>query len=263
MGALHVPVPARAGRAALVACVGLLAGAAWLALAVFGGDSHGLLHLGAGLAPGRHAGSGGAGYVLLFLAGWTLMCVAMMLPTSLPVLATFRALASDRPDRRALTVLVVVGYLTAWVGFGVLVYGAHLALALAWMATGWPAAGALGASALLVLAGAFQFSSLKYRCLDQCRSPLAFVLGYWQGRREKRRAFDLGFDSGLFCVGCCWALMLLMFLVGTHQLAWMLVLGTVMAVEKNVSWGRRLSAPLGAALIVAGVLVGALGYRAG
>ncbi|MGH7268386.1 MAG: DUF2182 domain-containing protein [Candidatus Rokuibacteriota bacterium] len=257
MGAFHVPVPDRAGRAALVVCVGLLAGLAWLALVVFEEAAHSVVHLGQGL----HVQTSGGGYVLLFLAGWTLMSVAMMLPTSLPVLATFRALAADRPDRRALVALVVTGYLTAWAGFGVLVYGAHLALTLVRMATGWAGAGALGAAALLVLAGAFQFSSLKYRCLDQCRSPLAFVLGYWQGRDEKRRAFDLGFDNGVFCVGCCWALMLLMFLVGVHYLGWMLILGIVMAVEKNASWGRRLSAPLGAVLIAAGVVVGVLGYQ--
>jgi predicted metal-binding membrane protein len=185
------------------------------------------------------------------------MCVAMMLPTSLPVLAAFHALAGGRPDGRALVALVVAGYLTTWAGFGLLVYGQHLILQQLLIASGWAWAGALAAPALLVLAGAFQFSSLKYRCLDKCRSPLAFVLGYWQGRREAWQAFRLGFDHGLFCVGCCWALMLLMFLVGVHYLAWMLILGTVMAVEKNVSWGRRLSAPLGVVLIAAGALLGA------
>jgi predicted metal-binding membrane protein len=253
----QVPMPERTGRITLLVSVALLTGLAWVALVVFQGATHSVVHLGQGLHPDASA----LGYALLFLAGWTLMCVAMMLPTSLPVLAAFHALAGGRPDGRALVALVVTGYLTTWVGFGLLVYAQHLVLQQLLVASGWTWAGALAAPALLVLAGAFQFSSLKYRCLDKCRSPLAFVLGYWQGRREEWQAFRLGLHHGAFCVGCCWALMLLMFLVGVHYLAWMLILGIVMAVEKNVAWGRRLSAPLGVVLIAAGVIVGLLGYR--
>jgi predicted metal-binding membrane protein len=254
----QVPMPERTGRSALLVSVALLTVLAWVALVVFEEAVHSVVHLGWTPAQGHPGEVSTGGYGLLFLAGWTIMCVAMMLPTSLPVLAAFHALAGGRPDRRGLVALVILGYLTTWAGFGLLVYGQHLVLQQWLVASGWTWAGALGAPALLVLAGGFQFTSLKYRCLDKCRSPLAFVLGYWQGRREGWQAFRLGFDHGLFCVGCCWALMLLMFLVGVHYLAWMLILGIVMAVEKNVSWGRRLSAPLGVVLIAAGVLLGAL-----
>ncbi|HYB54621.1 MAG TPA: DUF2182 domain-containing protein, partial [Alphaproteobacteria bacterium] len=102
---------------------------------------------------------------------------------------------------------------------------------------------------LLALAGLFQFSALKYRCLDKCRTPLSFVIAHWRGKAEARRALLLGLRHGMFCVGCCWAIMLLMFVVGTGSIGWMLALGAVMAVEKNMTWGRRLSAPLGAALL--------------
>ena len=103
--------------------------------------------------------------------------------------------------------------------------------------------------------GIYQFTPLKYRCLDECRSPLGFVMNHWRGRSERREAFMLGVRHGLFCVGCCWSLMLLMFAVGVGNIGWMLVLAAVMATEKNVSWGRRLSAPVGAVLLVsAGVL---------
>ena len=71
----------------------------------------------------------------------------------------------------------------------------------------------------------------------------------------------MGADHGAFCVGCCWAIMLLMFVVGTGNVGWMLVLGVVMAVEKNMPWGRRLSRPLGAALVALGVLVVAVNFR--
>jgi predicted metal-binding membrane protein len=83
------------------------------------------------------------------------------------------------------------------------------------------------------------------------------VISHWQGRAEARQALLLGFRHGLFCVGCCWAIMLLMFVVGTGSVGWMLALGGIMAVEKNMPWGRRLSTPLGLALLAAaaGLLV--------
>lgn len=105
------------------------------------------------------------------------------------------------------------------------------------------------------LAGVYQFTPLKNRCLEKCRSPLSFVVEHWQGRNDRRHAFRLGVDHGLFCVGCCWALMLLMFVTGLGNLAWMFLLAAVMAVEKNVAWGRRLSAPLGLSLLLCGVLL--------
>ncbi|MCH7577715.1 MAG: DUF2182 domain-containing protein, partial [Chloroflexi bacterium] len=81
------------------------------------------------------------------------------------------------------------------------------------------------------------------------------ITEHWLGNRQQAQAFRLGVHHGIFCVGCCWSLMLLMFAVGVGNLGWMLVLGTVMAVEKNLPWGRRLSAPLGVALLAGALLV--------
>jgi predicted metal-binding membrane protein len=158
--------------------------------------------------------------------------------------------------------LVVAGYLWAWTLCGVAVFAAAVliqwtAAASDWL-TSYPNAPLV---AQFLVAGTFQFSSLKYRCLDKCRSPLSFVTAHWRGVRERWRSFRLGLEHGAFCVGCCWALMLLMFAAGTASLVSMLALGGVMAVEKNVSWGRRLSAPLGLALIAAGVVIGVLSGR--
>jgi predicted metal-binding membrane protein len=112
----------------------------------------------------------------------------------------------------------------------------------------------------VLAAGLYQFTPLKHQCLEKCRSPLNFVMQHWHGGRGEQEAFRLGIHHGLFCIGCCWSLMLLMFVVGVGNLAWMLALATVMTVEKNVAWGRRLSTPLGAALIgLAAVLVAAHG----
>ncbi len=115
---------------------------------------------------------------------------------------------------------------------------------------------AIFGAGLFMLAGAFQFSALKYACLDKCRSPLGFLLSHWHGKSEVAEALNIGWRHGVFCVGCCWALMLLMFAVGTASLAWMLMLAVIMAVEKNVSWGRRLGRPLGVVLLGVGVGLG-------
>ena len=102
---------------------------------------------------------------------------------------------------------------------------------------------------VLSLAGAFQFSSLKYHCLDKCRTPLGFIMSHWHGPRPRHDAFSLGLAHGAWCVGCCWAIMLLMFVVGVGNVGWMLALGSLMAIEKNAAWGRRTSQPLGFGLL--------------
>jgi predicted metal-binding membrane protein len=187
---------------------------------------------------------------VLYVGGWVLMTAAMMLPTTLPLLGIFSRLVETRPDRAMLLTLVIAGYLGIWTAFGLAAhaidYGLHgAAAALPWLAVnGW----VLGAG-VLAAAGAFQFSSLKYECLDKCRAPFSFVNEHWRGLASYRQSFLLGVHHGIFCVGCCWAIMLLMFVVGTGSVGWMLVLGAVMAIEKNVSWGRRLSAPLGVGLL--------------
>jgi len=84
---------------------------------------------------------------------------------------------------------------------------------------------------------------------------MSFIAGHWTGKNDMRQSFRLGLDHGLFCVGCCWSLMLLMFAVGAGNIGWMLVLGTIMAVEKNMPWGRRLSKPLGILLISSGLII--------
>ena len=187
---------------------------------------------------------------LLYVGGWVLMSAAMMLPTALPLLSLFGRLTDRRPDRAKLLTLVIIGYLLIWAAFGL---AAHvidailnaLVIASPWlMFNGW----IIGA-AVLAVAGAFQFSALKYHCLDKCRTPLSFVMQHWRGYARHWQALKLGLDHGLFCVGCCWAIMLLMFVVGTGSVGWMLALGAVMAIEKNLAWGRRLTPWLGAGLL--------------
>ena len=188
---------------------------------------------------------------ILYVGGWLLMSAAMMLPTALPLLSIFARLVDRRSDRALLRTLVVAGYLLVWAGFGVVAHGLDAALHGLAASNSWliSHAGVVGA-AVLAIAGAFQFSPLKYYCLDKCRTPFSFVHEHWRGQFPRREAFLLGAHHGVFCVGCCWAIMLLMFVVGTGSVGWMLALGALMAIEKNVSWGRSLSAPLGLGLLL-------------
>jgi predicted metal-binding membrane protein len=109
------------------------------------------------------------------------------------------------------------------------------------------------APSLLLAAGLFQFSPLKYACLKQCRSPLGFLIQRWRGGRRSLRAFTVGIEHGMFCVGCCWGLMLLMVGVGGIHLGWMLVLGAVMFIEKAVTWGGWVTMPVGGILALWGL----------
>jgi predicted metal-binding membrane protein len=192
----------------------------------------------------------------MFVAGWTAMTVAMMLPTSVPLIAMFAVIVRDRPQRTALAALVALGYLVVWTGAGVIAYALVVVLQAAADNVPWLNANpwAVG-SAACVVGGAFQFSTIKYACLDRCRSIFGFINEHWSGKRERRDAFRLGLHHGLFCVGCCWALMLVMITLGAGHLGWMLALGTVMALEKNVTWGRAIVRPTGLALVLLGVTI--------
>jgi predicted metal-binding membrane protein len=186
-----------------------------------------------------------------YAMGWLLMTAAMMLPTTLPLTRIFGRMVAGRSDGTLLHGLLITGYLVAWDGFGTAAFVLDRALHASLTLLAWPGRHAeLPGVMVLLLAGGFQFSRLKYHCLDKCRTPRGFVMSHWHGPRPRREAFLLGLTHGAYCVGCCWALMLVMFVVGTGNFGWMMVLGLVMAVEKNHPWGRRLAAPLRAALLV-------------
>ena len=246
-----------AHRNMFVPIMGVLIALAWLSLWAWEVSPYGRYLNHGELADIDPQGVGGIlTTAILYVVGWTLMTIAMMLPTTLPLLNIFDRLTMGRPDHQQLMTLVVVGYLAVWIAFGIIAHIADLLLHEAFEHIAWLQANAwvFGAGPLL-LAGVFQFTPLKHRCLDKCRTPLSFVMQRWRGSRERTHAFLLGVQHGAFCVGCCWALMFLMFAVGTGNVGWMLVLGAVMAVEKNLPRGRMLSAPLGSALLMWGGLI--------
>jgi predicted metal-binding membrane protein len=227
-----------------------LIGGAWASLGLLGASayapylSHDFLAEAGDLGPAL-------GRVAVFLLGWTLMSIAMMLPSSLPLVTVFHTITSGA---WRLVLLLVAGYLWIWGLFGLAALVADAGLHTLVESSSW-----LGRrphlipATLLLTAGLFQFSPLKHSCLERCRSPIGFVIQHWRGGGRALRAFTLGVRHGIFCVGCCWALMLLMFGAGAVNLGWMLVLGAVMFVEKAVDWGRWITAPAGVLLALWGL----------
>jgi predicted metal-binding membrane protein len=245
----HLRAPRR-DRAILAGSLLGLAAAAWIALWAWEGST-GSHYLG-------HAGSGGPAPLeaALFTAGWILMIIAMMLPSSVPLAMTFGALVRRRRRPNVLVGLLLGGYLVVWGAFGLGAWLADRGVHAAVDAWPWLAAHPqLIMATTLAVAGVWQFSPLRDRCLDECRSPLGFVLNRWRGTSERREAVAMGIAHGAFCVGCCWSLMLVMFGVGVSSVSAMLALGGLTAIEKNLPWGRRLTRPLGVALVLAAVYV--------
>lgn len=260
--ARDLPAGVRAQRYAFFAIFWALIALAWMALILWQASPYGryvdhgewtATGLAAALCSALPDGAVAFLPTLLYAAGWLLMIAAMMLPSTLMLVRLFHRLTATRADRGVLIALVLAGYLTIWSVFGVAVHLIDLLLHRAILGSPWLAFNAWAiVAAVFVLAGGFQFSRLKYRCLEKCRSPLSFVIEHWRGRAVRAQSLLLGLHHGLFCVGCCWAVMLVSFALGTGSIAWMLAIGAVMALEKNASWGRRLSAPLGAFLLTCG-----------
>jgi len=192
--------------------------------------------------------------LLLFLAAWQVMTGAMMLPSSLPMVGLFARASREQARPRLAFAAFITAYFAVWTSFALLALfsdaGLHqLIERWRWIDDRpWLIAGSV-----LVLAGGFQFSPLKERCLNSCRNPVAFLWHHYQ--RGLRPAWLLGLRHGVFCLGCCWALMLTMFAVGVGSLAWMAALTGVMLIEKTAPRGRQLVPVVGIALIVSGAVV--------
>jgi predicted metal-binding membrane protein len=192
-----------------------------------------------------------AGAVLLFLAGWQVMTVAMMLPSSLPLVRMFAAASVAAPGRGRALAAFLGAYALVWTTFGTLAFAGDAGLHALVNASPWLERHEWAiAPAVLMLAGVFQFSSLKDACLRSCRHPASFMHRHYE--RGTAGAFNLGARHGVFCVGCCWALMLVMFAVGVASLIWMALLTALMVHEKTRPTGARTVPLTGATLLALG-----------
>jgi predicted metal-binding membrane protein len=190
----------------------------------------------------------------LFLLAWQLMVVAMMLPASLPLIRLFDRVAANQPRPLRAKAAFLGGYGVVWTSFGAAALVGDLGIHRLVGRWEWLAARpSLIGGAVLVVAGAFQFSKLKDRCLTLCRHPAGYLLRHY--RRGTGAAFGLGAGHGVFCVGCCWALMLVAFAAGVASLWWMATLTAVTVFEKTGRGGKRGVRPIGIGLIALGLLM--------
>ena len=233
-------------------CVIALAGLGWLAL--------GLLYSGMGALEAlcrplvlSSAAWGVRGFAIVALM-WGAMTLAMMLPSASPMILTYAEIADTaarKHERIVSPFVLAAGYTLVWFAFAAAATLAQYAFTrAALLDTGMQSASGLFSGAIFIGAGVYQFSALKHACLKQCQSPFPFFFANWA--TTPRGVFRLGVRQGLYCLGCCWAMMLVMFAVGVMNVIWMAALGMVMTFEK-IGTGKRFTYVVGVALIVSGV----------
>lgn len=209
-----------------------------------------------GMDAGPGTDLGGLGW---YLGIWVTMMAAMMLPSVAPMAIIFARIAGSRAERgraRVSPLIFVSGYLVAWTLYGLLAYGIFRAIeAAAWGFLAWNAQGPIVAGAALAAAGLYQLTPLKAVCLRHCRGPLHFVLHGW--RDGPVGALRMGVEHGLFCVGCCWGLILVLFALGVMSLVWMAVVAALIFAEKVLPHGDRLTRPIAVGFVAVGIWVAA------
>ncbi len=242
-------------RVIVAAGLGGIVFLAWLHLLRLAGDMAAMeRHAAMGMAMPQMQAWDHVDLLFLFLM-WAVMMVAMMLPSAAPMILIFTAVNRRRPAQEQAAVrtgIFVVGYLIVWTAYSALAAtaqgGLHVAALLSpTMAT---TSRYLGGG-LLIAAGIFQWTPLKEACLTTCRSPLGFVMSEW--REGVRGALVMGLRHGAYCVGCCWALMALLFVAGVMNLVWVAAIATFVLVEKVVPGGRWIRRVAGGLFVVAGV----------
>jgi predicted metal-binding membrane protein len=189
--------------------------------------------------------------VLVFMAMWTTMMVAMMFPTIAPIVLLHRMVVRRRGEGALPTVALVGGYLAIWALVGLVPLAGLVAFRQVPQQSMWVER---AGGAVLLVAGAYQFTRWKYTCLRACRTPLSFLMTHDFGRGWSG-ALRVGMSHGLYCLGCCWALMAVLFVVGLMNLAWMAVIAVIVVAEKNWSHGVALTRVVGSAVLAFGVAV--------
>lgn len=241
----------RRERPLVVGALLLVIALAWAYLLAGAGT---LQDMGGMLMP-MSTGPWGLGHALLMLAMWAVMMAAMMLPGAVPMILLYGTMARQRSAGTAQlagSAFFTAAYVTVWAGFSVgavaLQFGLENAALLSPM---MQVSSRLLAGALLIAAGVYQWTPLKQACLRHCRSPLEFVLTQW--REGRRGAFLMGLRHGCYCLGCCWLLMLLLFVGGVMNLLWIAGLAAYVLVEKLAPQGHWTGRACGLLLMLWGL----------
>jgi predicted metal-binding membrane protein len=207
-----------------------------------------------GMQMGNMDGGWSAGALVPLFLMWAGMMVAMMLPSATPMILTFAAVSRNRcrQERPYVPVTIfVAGYVAIWTAFSVLAALAQWLLhRQALLSPAMASRSAWLGGVILLAAGVFQFTPLKHACLAHCRAPFEFIMTRW--REGPGGAFRMGVEHGLFCAGCCWALMGLLFVAGVMNILWIAALSLIVGLEKLLPRGLWLSSATGAVLTVWG-----------
>jgi len=191
----------------------------------------------------------------LMFAMWSIMMVAMMVPSVAPMVLLFASVNRRRNARQrpyTPTAVFLGGYLAVWTAFSLLATAAQWGLQrVALLSAAMAATSAILGGAILLAAGIFQWTPWKNACLTHCRTPMHFLMTEW--REGKAGAFLMGWRHGLFCTGCCWALMLLLFVAGVMNLAWVAVLSALVLAEKVLPKAKFVIRSIGVALASVGI----------
>ena len=245
----------RKDRAVVIAAIVIIAAISWAYTVYLAetGMGTGKMQIGMAMADIRPWSSTD---VALMYVMWLVMMIAMMAPSAAPMLLMFAAVNRKRRERQAPyvpTAVFLAGYAIVWAAFCLVAtagnWGLHQASLLSSM-MGASTSGYLG-GALLLAAGAFQWSPLKYACLKQCRTPMGFLMTSW--REGQGGALRMGLEHGAYCLGCCWALMLLLFVLGIMNLVWIAALAAFVLAEKAAPKGEWVSRITGVLMVGWGV----------
>jgi predicted metal-binding membrane protein len=238
-----------------IGCIAVLVAAGWIYLALTLAGMSGVTALEVLCRPMFGTSGVGPEQALLLFVMWCAMALAMMLPTAIPMILTYAdlgATAAAKGEPAASPLILTAGYILVWLGTAVVLAALQLALArLALIDSGMQSASPLFSGAVFVAAGAYQFSALKRACVTQCQHPFRFFFANWTA--EPRGVFRLGVRQGIYCLGCCWAMMVLMFAMGVMNVLWIAVLGAIMTIEK-VNTTTRFSHALGVVFIGVGAV---------
>ncbi len=239
---------------ALFVIVAILTVAAWT-LTWSSAQNMGLLmKMGVPMSLGME-GWAGFGSFLIFTGMWLVMMVAMMLPSSYPTLLLHRTVYRKRtPAQFGGTFLFALSYFLVWTASGTFFYFAYVLIgAMRGRIPGSEQAILRAAGIALVLSGLYQCSWLKRACLRHCQNPLHFVMEHWHDGRAG--AIRMGAAHGFYCFGCCWGLMVILFVMGVMHLAWMAGVGALILIEKIVPSGKWIPNAIGAVFVVVGLVV--------
>lgn len=240
-------------RAFVLAALAVLVAACWAYLFGIAADMSDMAEMpGMSMLEPRLANWTASETVAMFVM-WSVMMAAMMLPSAAPMILLHAALrARSGAGTIAHSGLFMLGYVAVWTGFSVIATGLQWALEQTALLSPMMVSesNALGGG-LLVAAGIYQATQLKHRCLSRCRAPAAFLNANW--KRGPGGAFRMGLAHGLYCLGCCWATMLLLFVGGVMNLLWIAGLSAFVLAEKVLPRGQDFARLSGAAMVLAGV----------